>query len=577
MTSFPEIGLLRELGEELDRVASPVELLQVALPICLALVACSSIELTLSASGQPGVPLTGSLDSGTGVSVQFTHPDVAEPSPPAASGELMAVLAGPDGDEVRLVARGGSDQATSEALLDVAARLVVGALWRIMPERDALGSRVETRSRRFLRPNSLSDRSVLYDEGPRRIDEGSRKGRTSALLVLDLDNFKQVNDTLGHQAGDAVLAEIGRRLRAALPATYIAASIGGDEFAVLATDLQSAEDSDGVAHKVLKALEAPITIDDVLLHVEASLGIAVHNVDGGTLENLMLEADKAMYQAKALGSRKWQRRTPTASGVNGSAEPLTREEIRRALARDELVMHYQPQVAAPSGEVVGVEALVRWEHPRHGLLLARDFVDLAERSGLMSSLNSTVLELSLGDFGRIRRIAPTASLSLNVSARSLLGEGLVQNLRQALESHDVAPSLLTIEITEPPSDYSRSTMQVLGELEQLGCSVSVHEFGRGRTSLSVLSRYPVIREIKVDPGLVRMVASQPEAARVVGAIVAMAHALDVRVVAEGVEVPLLSTALHQLGCDVLQGYYIKEALPLTELEDWLATSPIFRE
>jgi diguanylate cyclase (GGDEF)-like protein len=438
-------------------------------------------------------------------------------------------------------------------------------------------SGVETRRRRSGRSNFLSDRSVLYAEGPRRIDEASRLGRTSALLLLDLDNFKQVNDTLGHQAGDEVLAEIGRRLRAALPASHIAVCIGGDEFAVLATDLRSADDSDVVARKVLKALDAPITVDDVVLHVEASLGIAVHNVDGGTLEHLLREADKAMYEAKALGSRKWQRRSPTASRKNGSVEPVTSEEIRLALVRDELLMHYQPQVAASSGEVVGVEALVRWEHPRHGLLLARDFVDLAERSGLMSSLNSTVLELGLADFGRIRRIAPTASLSLNVSARSLLGEGLVQELGGALERHGVDSSLLTIEITEPPSDYSRSTMQVLGGLEQLGCSVSVHEFGRGRTSLSVLSRYPVIREIKVDPGLVRVVTSEPEAARMVGAIVAMAHALDVRVVAEGVDAPLLSTALRHLGCDVLQGYYIKEPVALTELEGWLATSPSLRE
>ena len=381
----------------------------------------------------------------------------------------------------------------------------------------------------------------------------------------------------GHQAGDEVLTEIGRRLREALSDTHLAVCIGGDEFAVLATDLRSADETEVLALQVLEALASPITVDDVVLRVEASLGIAVHNADGGTLGHLLREADDAMYEAKALGSRKWQRRSPAISRTVDAAQPVTSEELRLALLRDELLMHYQPQVAASTGEVVGVEALVRWQHPRHGLLLARDFVDLAERSGLMSSLNSKVFELGLADFGRIKWIAPTVRLSLNVSARSLLGEGLVQELRQALERHDIASSLLTLEITEPPSDYSRSTMQVLGALEQLGCSVSVHDFGRGRTSLSVLSRYPVIREIKVDPGLVSVVTSEPESARMVGAIVAVAHALGVRVVAEGVDTPLLSSALRSLGCDTLQGYYIKEAVALTELEVWLATAPSFRE
>jgi diguanylate cyclase len=562
-TSVHEIGLLRQLGEELGRVASPVELMQNALPICLALVACSSLELTLSEASEPAVLLKGSIGSGPDPDVTLSHPSVMEPSPLTAGDSLSVGVPGPGGELVRLVAYGVSNKATARDRLDLAAHLVAGALWRV--------------TKQFDRSTFLSDRSVMYHEGPGRIEQATRQGRTSALFLIDLDNFKQVNDTLGHQAGDAVLSEIGRRLRAAaVPDTHIAVRIGGDEFAILATDLHSPDASEVLAHKLLEALEPAMTIDDVVLQVDASLGIAVHDIDGSSLEHLLREADKAMYAAKALGSRNWQRSTPRAGRLHGSAETVSTEEIRRALAGRELLMYYQPQVAAATGEVVGLEALVRWEHPRHGLLLARDFVHVAESSGLMSSLNSIVLELGLADYGRIHRIAPTASLSLNVSARSLLGEGLVQELRQALERHQVPASRLTIEITEPASDYSRSTMHVLGSLEELGCSVSVHEFGRGRTSLSVLSRYPVIREIKVDPGLVRAVISEPEAARMVRAIVEMAHALDVRVVAEGVDSPTVATALRGLGCDALQGFYIREAVSLDELEKWVTASPRFQ-
>jgi len=422
---------------------------------------------------------------------------------------------------------------------------------------------------------SLGDRSLLLERGPGYLANSAQHGKTAALLLLDLDDFKRINDTLGHTAGDQVLAEVGRRIGSAVRETDLAIRFGGDEFVVLARDLKSPRDSERIADKLLRAFTPTFHLDDVELAVSASVGIAVYGTDGESLEDLLREADRAMYEAKASGGG-LSRRPTRVFVAAGDQRSLMTDDLRRALVREELVVHYQPQVSPRTGEVTGFEALARWQHPELGMLPPRDFVPLAERSGMINALTAVVLDRALSDHRIFARLAPNSSVSVNISARSLLGSGLVADVRRLLATHGVPASQLILEIAEPASGYSSSIAEVLGALEHLGCSVSVHEFGSGNSSLTALSQYRGIREVKIDPRLVASVPVDPAAERLVRAMVIMSHALDARVVAEGIESVDLVTALRDLGCDTLQGYYISGAAPCTEIEDWLARWPSLR-
>jgi diguanylate cyclase (GGDEF)-like protein len=394
-----------------------------------------------------------------------------------------------------------------------------------------------------------------------------RGGLSVGLLMLDLDAFKQVNDTLGHAAGDAVLREVGRRLRSALRDTDLVCRVGGDEFAVLAP-LTDPDDAAVVAGKLLAALEPSIAVEDVDVQLDVSIGVAIAASEGDSLESLMRHADRAMYDAKASGSSRW-RRSADPVLMAGSPQPLTGEEIARALGTEQLVLMYQPQISAVDGQVVGCEALPCLSHPRLGLLLPRQFGPLAERSGLGRALDSAVLERALTDHGRLAALRPGLGLSVNVSPRSLLGQGLVAEIGDRVAAHGVPPDLVTLEISEPASHYSRSTRRILGSLEGLGCGVSIHEFGSGQTSLAVLSRFRAIREIKLAAPLVGAAAVADASQRMVDAIVSMAHTLGLRVVAEGVDTLDAFDRMRRSGCDALQGRHLLEPTPLADLEAWL--------
>lgn len=422
---------------------------------------------------------------------------------------------------------------------------------------------------------SLGDRSMLLERGPGYLANAAQQGKTAALLLVDLDDFKRINDTMGHWAGDQVLAEVGQRIRKAVRDTDLAIRLGGDEFVVLAADLKSSTGAESIADKLLQAFKPTVRVDDVELTVDASVGIALYGVDGDSVDDLLREADRAMYEAKATGRGQW-RRPARVFVAEGDQRSLMTDDLRRALARDELVVYYQPQVNAHTGEVAGFEVLARWQHPEFGLLPGRDFLPLAERSGMMSVLTAIILDRAFSDHSSLRRLAPTSTVSVNISARSLLGDGLVTDVRRMLTAHGVPASQLILGIAEPASGYSSSITDVLGALERLGCPVSIRGFGSGDSSLTALSHYQAIREVKIDPRLVASVPVDPAAERLVRAMVIMSHGLDVRVVAEGVESADLVTELRSLGCDTLQGHYISGPAPRTEIEDWLARWPALR-
>lgn len=407
----------------------------------------------------------------------------------------------------------------------------------------------------------LASRQALQELGPLLLVDDEGASRRSALLVLDIDEFKVVNDTLGHAAGDAVLVTVADRLRECLRDTDLICRVGGDEFAVLATGLADDEDASAVARKLLRALAPEITVEDVALHVEVSVGIAVHGVDGDTLADLLRAADRAMYAAKAAGSGHY-RRPAAIRGVPDRR--VTTVQLSDALREGTLVVHHRPQLDSTTGRVVATEALLRWEHPELGLLRPPDFLPLAEQGGLLGLVDRAVVDLAVRDLARLHVAAPSLRVSVDISPRALLGRGLVDHVARRLAESGVPAELLTLEVVEPASQYARSTAHALGEIERLGCRLSVHDFGIARTSLGVLARFTEIREVKVAPQLVRMLPEQSSAERTVRAIVAAAHALDILVVAEGVDSPADAERLRALGCDVLQGDHVSPELTLAE-------------
>jgi EAL domain-containing protein (putative c-di-GMP-specific phosphodiesterase class I) len=319
---------------------------------------------------------------------------------------------------------------------------------------------------------------------------------------------------------------------------------------------------------VLQALTPAVRLDDVDLVVPASIGIAVQGEAGSSIASLLRSADRAMYEAKAAGGAGWRRALP-APVEDPSTRTPTGDELRQALRRDQIVVHYQPQVDAYDGTVLGFEALVRWQHPHLGLLAPAAIVPLADRSGLMRELLSSVVDRAVHDHVRLQELRPGSTISVNVTARNLLDQGLVIDIEQTLARHGTAAAQLTLEIVEPPA-ASVSIGGVLAGLERLGCSVSVQEFGTGQASLIALHSYRAIREIKVAPELTGAVLVDPAARRLVRAMVSTAHGLGVRVVGEGVESAELVRSLRDLGCDRLQGFHILPPAPLDDLEGWLA-------
>lgn len=430
----------------------------------------------------------------------------------------------------------------------------------------------------------LGRREELLDRAPALLARAAYDGRAAVLLVLDLDGFKEVNDVAGHHAGDHVLAAVGARLRAATDVDDVVVRLGGDEFAVLSAAPGSAARR---ADAVVDALSAPMEFDDLRLTVGVSLGLATTDHDGSTLEELMRAADQAMYVAKRDGTGRWRASTPEEDGQGGRAAQLLAQllaGLESGRVVDELVVHYQPQVSLdPVGAepVVGFEALVRWDHPDHGLLLPRQFIPLAERSGLMAQVTAAVLERSLTDLATLQAHAPGARLSLNVTRRHILGRGLVDDLATRVRRHGVSPHHVVLEITEPVTRATSETAATFADLSRRGFEVSIRGFGTARSSLTALWSNPAVREVKLDPSIVEALHRgevdhhlvDPEAVRLLRALTSAAHGLGIRVVAEGVEDRTTAVALRGLACDVLQGYWLGGPIGVGAVADWCADWP----
>ena len=410
----------------------------------------------------------------------------------------------------------------------------------------------------------LPNRRALYAESPRLLEAAGHE--TGALLLLDLDKFKEVNDSLGHHVGDLLLVELGERLGESLRDEDFLARLGGDEFAVVLPGADQA-DAEAVSVKLMAAVAESFVLDALTLHTQVSVGIAMYPEHGADLSALLRHADIAMYRAKS--TRAGFHTYAKADDVRGAVRLRTQNELRVALESDQLVVYYQPKITLATGQVLGVEALVRWDHPERGLLYPDSFLSVVEDAGLMNRLTRVVLGKALDQAANWYAEGRDLAVAVNLSASSLGQASLSGEVALMLAERALPPRLLQLEITEDFLMADREgAREVLSQLRDAGIGISVDDFGTGYSSLAYLRDLP-IDELKLDKSFVLAMADDQRAAALVAATVALSHSLGLRMVAEGVENEVAVAELVRQGCDVGQGFLWSRAIPAAELELWL--------
>ena len=411
---------------------------------------------------------------------------------------------------------------------------------------------------------NLPNRLMLREELDRMIAGRSRS--PLSLLLLDIDNFKEINDSFGHQVGDVLLRQIGPRLRERLEVGNMIARLGGDEFAILLPGADVAHAS-RVAHSLLRALEPPFLSEEHALEVTASIGIAASPDHGTAAETLLQRADVAMYAAKRSGGSYAVYRAE--DDPYDARRLVLRAELRGALERREIILFYQPQVAVATGKVTGLEALARWQHPERGWVPPAEFIPVAERMGLIKPLTTHLTALALTQIGAWEKAGIAIPVAVNVSMRNLLDPRFPQMLEDTITSSGVDAARIKLEITESAvmAEPGR-VLETMHRLRSVGVRFSIDDFGTGYSSLSYLQRLPV-EEIKIDRSFIAQLAKDEGSAAIVRATIELAGSLGLEVVAEGVEDEATLQILKRLGCSTAQGYHISRPLPVEEITGWI--------
>jgi diguanylate cyclase (GGDEF)-like protein/PAS domain S-box-containing protein len=415
----------------------------------------------------------------------------------------------------------------------------------------------------------LANRTLFRDRIDQAVKGARRAGGRAAVLLMDLDRFKEINDSLGHAAGDELLVELGTRLESALRASDTVARLGGDEFGVLIPDPTVPDDVLRVIDRMQAAIAEPVTVQGLPLSLEGSIGIAVFPDDGDDVESLLQRADVAMYQAKAENAG-FAFFDEASCDTHDPGRLTLVGELRRALEHRELTLYYQPKAVLADGDVRSVEALLRWNHPTRGLVPPDDFIPLAQQTGLIKPLTLYVVDEALRQCRAWLDDGLRLSIAVNLSTRNLLDVQFPTEVRGLLDRWDVEPGLLELEITESTmlADPVRCK-QILERLSEMGIRLSIDDFGTGYSSLAYLKGLPV-DEIKIDRSFVLGMRSSEDDATIVRSTIDLGRNLGLEVVAEGVETEDVWNHLGSLGCTVAQGYYLSRPVPPAELEAWLA-------
>ncbi|MGC2518536.1 MAG: EAL domain-containing protein [Burkholderiales bacterium] len=411
----------------------------------------------------------------------------------------------------------------------------------------------------------LPNRALLQDRLAQALMRAKRHGMMVGILLFDLDRFKEINDSLGHSAGDTVLKEIGRRVSRALRDTDTVARLGGDEFCIIIEDCDSRDKVAFTAAKLQRLFDEPIPVEGREMFTEASIGLAVYPEDGDSIEDLLKHADIAMYAAKHEGGNAYRFYSKNLHAKSADEIGMV-AALRRALDRNELVLYYQPRIEIKSGRPVGVEALLRWPHPELGMLSPLHFIRVAEETGLIVPIGEWVLKTACAEVKAWQQAGlPRLSVSVNLSARQFRDSGLAGKVAETLAATGLGPRFLELEITESViMQQTDHTVSVLARLVDLGVRISIDDFGTGYSSLAYLKRFPV-HMVKIDRAFVRDIDENRDDAAIVKAIITMARTLELGVIAEGVETREQLDYLAALGCQEYQGYYFSRPLPATEL------------
>lgn len=415
----------------------------------------------------------------------------------------------------------------------------------------------------------VPNRTLFADRLNQALLDAQRKGNLVAILFIDIDRFKAVNDSLGHSCGDALLRTVVSRLLMAARKADTVARIGGDEFAILMDNLNDTGSADQIAQRILDSMQTPVEILGHSLVVTVSIGIALYPQDGSTISLLLAKADAAMYEAKTAGRNGFRVYRDNKNLFDPSQLSLE-NDLRKAIDNGELTLHFQPQVELVTRRIRGVEALVRWPHPVRGMISPVDFIPLAEECGLIVQLGAWVLHAACRQLREWETsgFAPMR-MSINVSAAQFHQEGFVPILKSALEDSGVNPALIELELTESLLMRSVDTVvETLQEIKSLGVSLAIDDFGTGFSSLNYLRRFPINR-LKIDQSFIRDIERTPANESITRAIVALAESLSLEIVAEGIEKIAEKTLLENLGCTEGQGYLFTKPLSAAEVSEWM--------
>ncbi|MBK8016502.1 MAG: EAL domain-containing protein [Betaproteobacteria bacterium] len=417
---------------------------------------------------------------------------------------------------------------------------------------------------------SLANRNLFTHHLMHAIARAERYGKHLAVLFVDLDRFKNINDTLGHDTGDMVLKAMARRLSENMRQSDLVARLGGDEFVVVADELEDIETVTDIAQKLLTVIEQPVVYQAQELALTASVGIATYPQDGRDLQSLLKHADIAMYRAKDQGKNRFAFYSSGMHTTNVDRLSLEAQLKKAVVEQTQFVLHYQPKVSVREGRIIGAEALVRWVSPDRGLVPPNEFIPIAEETGLISSIGEWVLESACRQAAAwVRKGLPPVRVAVNLSARQFYSPGFIDSVRRILAESEVRPGAIELELTESMMMQNvQHVADLLMELKLLGLHISVDDFGTGYSSLGYLKRLP-LDALKIDRSFVRDVPGDQDDVAITSAVVALAHSLRLKVVAEGVETDEQLAFLRELGCDEIQGFLFSKPVPAEDFEDLL--------
>ncbi len=414
----------------------------------------------------------------------------------------------------------------------------------------------------------LPNRALFFDRLVQSVAQAKRTGKSMAVLFLDLDGFKKVNDTLGHSAGDLLLITTAERITKCIRESETAARLGGDEFGIILSEITHERDAAIVADRILETIVRPVRLADREYYVKTSIGIGLFPSDGNDPKTLVKNADTAMYRAKAGGGQMYRFFT---TGINADLmlHPVHEMNIKSALEKEEFTLLFQPQIDLFSGDTVSVESLVRWNHPDIGILQPDQFIPAAEKSGIIDKLGELVLRKTCIHAARWQANRKVGA-AVNISVCQIQKPDFIKTVSSAIESTGLKPRLLTLEISESGTlDKTEDLIDRIRAVKNMGIQLAIDDFGTGYATLSYLKYVPADL-LKIDSSFLSNITADAEDAAIVKAIITMAHSLNLRVVAEGVENEAQLAMLRRLGCDMAQGYYFSKPLPENELKHFLS-------